>query len=575
MVKNMQNKGNTSNLQGSVTIRIEELLAGKSFEELSFIADKVAEFYADNFYERLSVMMEAYEQMPPAETTPEYAEYVETLQKIGSKPVEQFTEEERLFFFRKYKDSLDRRIGPLEHYHGVWIEDNYTESDVINDKSIFTAILDRLPKMLIAPEKLELRRKIEHLTAEMQKIMDYSVFQYSLSVNKDVFFKKYDEIVAILTSIKKKGFSFEIVLDNNGAKTEKADFATRAPYSLSSEQYRKINDFKQRNLANNIYFSEFFEESFFPINRENLWSYQDVVNANWVILNFAKRVKQNDLSPCEKIYLINRHLQRSKYMGVASNDERTRTFLTSYDARFPEREKEMTSKGRAFVCTGYASCGKALIDAFEDENMKAFLVPVRFYSRKSNRKKFGSSHMIILVYINDEKYGKKGYYIFDPTWSLSSLEFVLLPVNDYDKLKKSFVNIDSDEHIKIVKYLKEPREDNLPPEKTRNIITEKYGSQSEPFTLDEVYNILVNLYSTMKDSSTYYDYDIKINDPEELAAKHITDTFKEKVMFDEETATNAYYKELRDYFLKHLGEFGDWKEKWTDYAKNYNFRQKS
>ncbi len=556
----------------SVTIRVEDLLAGKSFKQLTSVADDVAGYYIETFRKRLSNMYREYDKMTAVEDTPEFLEYMQTLELVASKPPEMFTPEERVMLLRKYNDSLARRMGPQETSHKVWLEEVYSEDDVIKDVYTFSMVLDRLPKTLIAPEKIEFRRHIEDLEREMKKLLSYSNVHgsqtYSLAINRDVFFKKYKQVMTILESINKKGYSVELVLDYDGSKIETIGFENREPYALNEKEIKKLEDLNRKKLVEDIYFSEFFEERFFPLNRDDIWSYDEVIIANSRILDFAGRVREEGLSPLEKVYLVNRYFQRSKYMGVASADEKRRTFITFYDARFPEREEAMRAENEAFICTSFASGAKTAIDAIGDENLKAFAICLNMYMRDTHRID-DPAHTALVVWLNDKKYGKQGYYMYDPTWSLKSLEAVLVPVSDYDMLRTRFLDV-SDEQSRITNYLKTPRSDTKTPEEARNVLTEKYGGKASPISLNETYSILVNLYKKLALSKHYYDYEIRTNNPQKLAKKHIDEAFTNRVLYTP-NARNGYYQYLRDYFKKNPDKFPDWEQNWAQYMKESEF----
>ena len=90
----------------------------------------------------------------------------------------------------------------------------------------------------------------------------------------------------------------------------------------------------------------------------------------------------------------------------------------------------------AFVCTGYASFAKAIMDEIGNKNIKTTLVPIDFYYKGTSRKKYSATHLAVLIEIKDEKYAIDGAYIWDPTWSINTLDFVLSPISDLKKFKK-------------------------------------------------------------------------------------------------------------------------------------------
>lgn len=95
-------------------------------------------------------------------------------------------------------------------------------------------------------------------------------------------------------------------------------------------------------------------------------------------------------------------------------------------------------------CAGFASIIKALVDKFDDPNLKCEIMPCEIRSKTIKK---GSGHCQNLIYIKDSEYNIEGYYIEDssndskPDSEAEALgyKYCLVPAGDMQHLKGNII----------------------------------------------------------------------------------------------------------------------------------------
>lgn len=554
---------------GGIVIRLEDILSGKKLDDAIKLSTKIAEYYLDIFEDRLKTLYDAFYELENKTDRVELGEYY-YLMGLTTKDFKDLSYADKVKLFTAYDYAIKNNYGPGEIYErGVFFEEGYTFNDAQNDKDIMATIQSRIPYICKGPERIEVEKKIVEIGSVIERLKDCKDGKICFAINREVLLKNNAKVKKILAEAKAKNYGkIDLVIDDNGANEVDNSFEYRVPYSYTQKEMEKFSSLLFFDLVDGLYFSEFYQESMIPTNREDLWSYYDVFRANMHKSKMVKDIKKADLSPYEAVIFANEQITLSDYTGHATNDEKTRTFLTAQDAK--ENPEALEQSGKAFVCTGYASYAKAVVDELNNPNLQCMFVPANFHYKKTKRKKYGATHMLLLVKIKDEKYNRDGYYIWDPTWSIVSPELVLCPVEDIKKYDRIYADINHRKISKIATFLITRREDEKTEDEVQNTIYDDYAGKGKPFTLDLFVDALNEMYNKLR-ASKFDDEEIKHSTNGQLISRLITKTYKDLSVFNPKIAQNKFYKDLRDFFMKHQSEFPDWENNWLDYCKNMEY----
>lgn len=544
---------------GGIVLRVEDLFAGKSFPSMLKVSSEISSYYIDVLYQRLNGLYEELRNLPPEEEDEDYQEYL-SLIELSQRNQATYSQKDIVRIYNAYMSAIST-YGPHEDFGKptIFSEDGYDLSDLINDKDILNGVRARIPLLAKGPARAEIYKLISNIKGAISRINRSSYERICLAVNREFLFENMAEIQKKLRKISHE-HNIDLVIDDDGSKFEENNSKSRVPYSYSASEMSKISEFKDASHVYRLYFSEFFKETFLPFDRKELWSYSDVLYANLSKNDTAKSMRKRNLTPFEAILFASTKISEFKYTGAALNDEKTRTFLPAEDTIY--FEEFMKKQGKAFVCTGIASYAKSLIDEFGNGNIECTIIPIDFYYKKTNRKKYASTHHALLVKIKDEAYGLEGYYFWDPTWSNDgTLDFVLAPIEDIKRFKRLYAKIDHRQSSKVTKFLKAPRENQIGDyESVPNTLFDDYVSeQGKPIKIEIYKKALISMYS--KDENFSSDPELLEN----VANSIINSTIHCLTSFDPETASGDFYKQMRDYYLKNISKYPDWKTNWLDY----------
>lgn len=193
--------------------------------------------------------------------------------------------------------------------------------------------------------------------------------------------EKYDDALKICSCIEENysmdNINISFRIDNN--------------FRLNKDNFKEILDIKNKieNEGYNFVFSEVV-----GLN-ESEWTLEEVASTNEKLDGIVNNIKQMNLSPLEKVlYAYNLVANLKTYKENAySKGDASRSIYAILD-------------NDECVCMGYAQLLEAIINRLDDKSLKAY---TNCLSMKSG------GHANNLVYINDEKYGVDGYYVFDST----------------------------------------------------------------------------------------------------------------------------------------------------------------
>ena len=568
---------------GSMVIRVEDLLSGRSYRELSDIATCLYDKYNSIFQERLDVYLEAYSALPPEEEDMEYLDFLKR-REILYIPPENLTEAQRYEIYTMYMNEI---YSYENHMSRLTIipdtdpraDEGYVYEDIKNSPSIINSLQLKLMSYMTLPTRLFLEDRISLFASQIEINNECRDYKICLAVNRDYLFENYGNVLKKLQKLKKTtGKTIELVIDFDGNTVEPNTYDRRVPYSYTSDEYEKLVALKESGLADRLYFSEFKTEEFMPFRRERLWSDEEVLFANRNKHALISELKPLRLSPFEKVLAIHRHVAGHFYAGVATSSEKTRTFLTATAATSEESAEELFLQGKGFVCTSFSSYAKALIDEFGDKNVQCKFINLEFYDKTTRRKKVSATHQVLLVHIVDEKYGLNGYYIWDPTWDYENEGFshCLFPVGDLENYKENKAAAVDDE-LRISKdsvFLFNPRRSAVADEDPNEEFYKKYAGKSTPIPVETYKKGLSEVYKKAqkhKISAGILGAETIKRSVKDNVREDMGDTIENITTFDPESATSSFYKTVRDYYLSCEQEFPDWKDKWKDYNRGGNF----
>jgi len=562
---------NQTVLQSSgITIRIEDVLSGKKLDNLIKNSDEIADYYIENLVRRLESLYTYYNEIDDDKNAKELAEYYYVM-SLTTKKFEELEDYEKVKLFKVYDTALKNQIyGPYEIYdRKVNQRESFSLEDMFYDRDILKTVQDAIPSLYEGPDKIAVQKKMNEFNSVIENLSSCKEERLCFAVNREILLKNYSKVKKILEYAREHSDKqIELVIDDNGMVFVDNSFDMKVPYSYTQSEMQKFTELIYLELIDNLYFSEFYQEPFIPTKREELWSYYDVYRANANKKNIVKSIQRAKLSPFETILMANGKISESKYVGHASSDEKTRTFLTAEDAR--DNEEELKKSGKAFVCTGYSSYAKAIIDELNNENLKCMFVPANFHYGKTKRRKYGATHMMLLVKIKDEKYDIDGYYMWDPTWSNIVPETVLFPIEDIKKYSKIYADINHRKISKISSFLLTERSHEKDEDKVDNTVYDDYAGKSKPINFHTMITALDEMYSKLRNSK-YNDAKIAYLSNQQLISELITKTMRNTTVFNTKNSQNKFYVELRNYFIENSDKFLDWENKWNDYIKDIIF----
>ena len=182
----------------------------------------------------------------------------------------------------------------------------------------------------------------------------------------------------------------EFVKRNPILKTKKIIFPD---YELDSKLVNEVGE-AFKDDTSNIYFE-------IPGNYK-LISFEEYKNTVLEIEKRINEVKKFNFSPLEKIMYVYDMVRDKIYADVLENE----------DESIP-RSLSTALLGDKIVCTGYANIFQTLLRKL---GIECRVIHLETIDGKNG-------HARNCAYIEDEKYGVKGFYYFDPTWDNKKNEF--------------------------------------------------------------------------------------------------------------------------------------------------------
>lgn len=567
----MEEKINFNELFGndnSIVIRIERLLAGESFENLQKGSEDLLKFYIAQFSEYIDKCKQELKTLPPKSEDTEYQEYLQMLKLIENVSILNREDYKKLAeFSEKTTSSIENNMSRLSVIpnHNINYEE-YDESDFeYNDQFDLNEdeyedneyFIKFMKENMILPKREQIEMNIITYEKELKQNQVRLSETLCLAINRDVLTENAEQVFSILKQIRSKtSKNIELVFDNDGLMQKSKG---RVPYSYNKNELNTLTKLVEEKFVDKLYFSEFYVENYYPISKDQIFNYIDVYNANLDKNDFIFYNKTLNLSPFEFLLSAHLHIIPNNYEVEKSfNIEKCRTFLT-YNGSY-------SFDDYGYVCSAFASHGKALVDDYGDKNLSCDYLTIKFYSKESNE--LESTHSVLLVKINDEKYNIKGHYI----WDLSndskffSIAYCLFPITDLLNYKNevSYTTGDKD-YSDYTRILSSPNKDFLTNE-DKNYIYEKYKHDSTPINIKKYKFAVMNLLNKIEKSGSENLaklLDGHSNSKEEYIENLLHDTILNLEIFDPQKSQNPFYKKMREFYSNTTNpKYTKWKKDW-------------
>lgn len=580
---------------GSLVYRVEDLLAGKDFEELKRLSDCYFEFYDKMFGDTIEDLNNYEKALLPTEKEEEYQKYLHD-KWLLSVPVGHLTNNQRKHILKLYHKTFYNIESNMSMLTAVpnknrVVAEHLTKILLQKEYSAVSYAQSMLKHAMNLPPLAKVRR--HRRSYFLQKKLNKSAHdqKFCFAVDKDVLFGNSAEIIAALERIKQKypERKLELVIDSNKFQdVETNDFDTRVPYFFTDSELKLLRDLKSRKInlkAKNqaettllcaMFISEFYTENYMPCNRYQLWNIKDLLNVyDEDVLLDKNIIKTKGLTPFEAVLYINDAMSHLLPMNQSSGQEGPRTFVTMERTKANVARKSMMNLNLGMSNTGFATYIKALIDKLDDENLRCKLINVSPYNERLPLKRTYSVLNYLLIKLKDEKYGVDGYYLWDPMnrQFRDGLERVLFPISDINNGLWKINIVDEDINLpKISKYLYVPSNMILKYELKQSPNEEflkKYAGLSNPIPLFTFQSGLKNLYekviSEKRHQSTSDLYFYKSAD--EFAEVIIYKTLKCLKNFSNVNASSDFYRVMRNFFANNIEKYPDFQHNWKKYLE--------
>ncbi len=341
-----------------------------------------------------------------------------------------------------------------------------------------------------------------------------------LVVDKIDLFECINKIKKVCKLLSEENIQVRLIIDGNVNEKDVND----RPYIYTLQEVERLielNNFLAENA--NIEQVGFTDERKIDDylswrTEKNLWSLQQVLDANEKLNAIVDDIKKLNLSPFETMLFIHDYVANSfSYNGNDLNRNSNATIMGAY-------------QGDGLVCAGVSSLTKAIIDKLQIQGLSCEFIDAsihedpdteqlkeyeKYLSDKPelkwdyNRyKKYGSTerHRLCLIHLNDEKYNIYGSYLNDATWDNSKHSFAMCcyPVGDVLNFSKvHFVQLESDvdKAIGCADLDRDAAKLAKLQEKGKYIpyIVQKYGEQSKPIELSKYQKAIEVVCTSMLD----------------------------------------------------------------------------
>ncbi len=577
-------------------VRLERLLKGESFEDVQAEVDGLYSTQTALYRKKLNELLAERSSMTEEEIERQQEEYNNILKLIKENQYS-LKKEEREKIYLLYKEiKQEERAVLLTMNYGL----------VLKDKTLLSGkkwadIVKTIELGLKEPRYITIEDDIKWLRQKIVENKDNSQKYYHIAINRHELFEHFDEVEKLISELYQKahadGKKLELVIDEDGTKKRKRKDIV-APYNYTEEELDTLNSINWK--VDKLYFSEFYPQGPLPFDKNRLWTYDEVRHANYWKNKNIEKIEKMDLSPFEKVLLVHYIVTKGKYQLVDMNDtkefddlrkphqqviknvqessnikelfdslgfinfEKSRTFLTGEDSR-NSKQTELKRQQKGFVCSGFASHAKAYMDTMGDPNIQCEFMHVSFYDKETGERRY--SHLVLKVTIKDDWYDMQGEYVWDPCWDCDGqgYAFCLFPLEDYLHYRddKVVAKVGLSEWVTARKAILIT---NLPsridPNEQRLVLDNPNVKPGQPIPFVTFDNGLRNLAKKAKETEGGYTL------PDDFAAKVVTETAHHLYSFDPELAKNAFYANIRDYYIENIKKFPDWQKNFVKYNKN-------
>lgn len=323
-----------------------------------------------------------------------------------------------------------------------------------------------------------------------------------LALNKgDILSSKFDTIYTVAQETAKNGHKVNVCIDDNIIDL-KNDMP--ANYTFTNEQMDRLKNLNEMLTSygqNELVFNE-FSSSYEEEDYKNFWTFKQVKLANDKLDYVVSYVKYNNYSPFEAMLFFHK-FATERFTYKEGGIESERMIVGAFN-------KEEIN------CAGFASIIKALVDKFDDPNLKCEIMPCEIRSKTIKK---GSGHCQNLIYIKDSEYNIEGYYIEDssndskPDSEAEALgyKYCLVPAGDMQHLKGKyyFQEFRSDRFQSLFLDVVELLKTKHIYDKNKNLyklakiyqavsnvpqVIAKYGKESMPIPLNAYKKALTRIY---------------------------------------------------------------------------------
>ncbi len=595
-------------ISSSWIYRLEYILKGKTFEEVEEVVNNLYSTQNKFYKTKIQELLKERTQLSEEEVEKQLEEYNHILD-LTKKDIKQLTKEEKKFLYNVYKQIKQTESSIFQALKKV----DFDEDSLFKGKN-FSDLQEEIAIGLAEPRFMTLDEDLNWYRTKLAENKNFVNNSYQLAINQRALFQNFERTIEILREIKQKASEqnkqVDLVIDDDGSVRKQNSKDIRVPYSYSADEIYLLACISY--YVDNLYFSEYVPQTLLPFDKDRIWTWDDVMNANYHKNFIIEELKKLKLSSFEKILMIHNEVSKCSYQQVSLTDikeykdlalrypklfkevedelekkdlyfpeftphELKGTFLTAEDSKHNFKQPLLKSQGKGFVCCGFSSYAKALVDSFKDPNIQCEYIGPIFYSKKTG--KLVSGHSILLVTIKDKKYGIDGVYAWDPCWDNNEkgFAFCLFPLEDYSVYKSD------DEIVKIeyhknstaknsILYSSVPNKINI--NNTNLFICDKIDLHDcEPISFEDYSDALINLTKKTRECKNYNLAPL----PKDFRSKSLTNTIHHLYHFEPQSAKNAFYQDVRDFYIEKAknGEYQDWEQNFTEYNKDLHYTPKN
>ena len=236
--------------------------------------------------------------------------------------------------------------------------------------------------------------------------------QIRVAIDGNNINEKYiKKCIRVFDKLIKLGYKEIKVLVSSSDKSKQS----KIDYYYSEEQLTLLNKLQEQlefynNLVDNndytsqLKFSEFFKIPFTSEQYNQLWTLEDVTQANEYANNIVYNIINKKLSPLETVIYIYRKL---------TNDYMYKLYDDPIKLEGSQGILGTENKDKSLICSGISSYFKLIIDKLNNSNLKS-----EFLNTKSNLK--DSEHTFNYIQIKDSKYKINGTYGINSTFDMKT-----------------------------------------------------------------------------------------------------------------------------------------------------------